>query len=70
METCNYSEKLGACKDKLELKGKPDHIKAEMNVINIYPELTDQVFDGFGGAVTDESGDIDTNDPNARENRD
>ncbi len=55
LETCNYSEKLGACKDKLELKGKPDHIKAEMNVINIYPELTDQVFDGFGGAVTDAS---------------
>lgn len=58
LETCYYSEKLGTCKDKRELKEKPDHIKAEMNVLNIYPELSDQTFDGFGGAITDASAKI------------
>lgn len=55
LEKCYFSDKLGACKDKKELKGKPDHIKAEMNIVNVYPELTDQIFDGFGGAITDAS---------------
>lgn len=50
-----YSEKNGFKRISKDIKSKDDHIKAEMNVINIYKDLTDQVFTGFGGAITDSS---------------
>ena len=55
IEKCHYSEKQGICNEKMELSGKPDNIKVEMNVVNVYPELSDQIFEGFGGAITDSS---------------
>lgn len=50
-----YSEKNGFKRVTREIKAEDDHIKAEMNVVNIYKDLTDQTFTGFGGAITDSS---------------
>ena len=49
------SAKTGFKRVTSDIKGIPDHVKAEMTVINIYKDFTDQVFDGFGGAITDAS---------------
>lgn len=50
-----YSVKKGFKRVSSDLPGKADHVKAEMNVLNIYKGIQDQTFDGFGGALTDSS---------------
>ena len=50
-----FSEKNGFKRSTKDIKPIDDHIKAEMNVLNIYKDLEDQIFDGFGGAITDSS---------------
>ncbi len=34
----------------------PDTEEVETQVVNLYPELTFQTFEGFGGAITDAAG--------------
>ncbi len=41
---------------KGETKFLPDTEEAENQVVNLYPELTFQTFEGFGGAITDAAG--------------
>ena len=35
---------------------RPDTEGVENQVVNLYPEVSFQIFEGFGGAITDASG--------------
>ena len=48
-----------ACNGKTNLEAypfQPDAQEVENQVVNLYPQVTYQTFEGFGGAITDAAG--------------
>lgn len=52
------STDLGGKEESLPLKISLDHAKMEENVINVYPHLKKKRMHGFGGALTQASGEV------------